>query len=237
MSKVYLEDIFRDLAVNLPKASDGNESFIFTSENLPVALPQIETHNLYIKKGSHVYNSSFNVDRVDFNAHKETFKLIGLLILSAIFHSDPTKILVKLTHPESDITNLIIESEYLNLENICSGYHTKPFAFNYYSRLTKKHPFDENINPQHLPCFSLTNLKDFLNSEDDWKKRDTVRISGSNEGMSLFAELLLNASLPQNEQNEYELEGERGFRGVGINSAEVILSLPGNFFWFEEHWN
>ncbi len=54
--------------------------------------------------------------------------------------------------------------------------------------------------------------------------------------MVQFAELLLNLSLSQNAQDEFELEGESGFRGVGISSAEVRLILPNNLAWIEEHW-
>jgi hypothetical protein len=43
--------------------------------------------------------------------------------------------------------------------------------------------------------------------------------------------------LPQNEQDEYALEGEIGFRGVGINSAEATLLLPGHIFWVDEYWD
>ncbi len=48
MGKCGLESIFGDLAARLPLSPDGNESFTFTSENLPIAPSQIETQNLYI---------------------------------------------------------------------------------------------------------------------------------------------------------------------------------------------
>jgi hypothetical protein len=82
----------------------------------------------------------------------------------------------------------------------------------------------------------LAYLEGFAYTDEEWNKRDTVKIFGKDTGMVLFAELLLNAALPQNEEDEYELEGEGGFRGVGINSAEVKLFLPGHIFWFDEHW-
>lgn len=237
MDKCDLEKIYGDLATQLPISTDGNESFIFTPENLPIPPSQVETQNLYIKKGSHIYHPSFKIDSIGFNAHKETYRYLGLLILSAVFHPQPSEIFIKLNHPESEISNLIIEYAHLTLDNLYNGYHTKPFAFEYYPALSWKHPFDKCIDPRHLPCFSLTNIEDFINSDNDWKNRDTVKIFGSDIGMVRFAELLLNAALPQNEQDEYELEGESGFRGVGINSAEVTLLLPGHIFWFDEHWN
>jgi len=54
-------------------------------------------------------------------------------------------------------------------------------------------------------------------------------------GMVSFAELPLNLSLPQNEQDEFELVGESDFRGVGIDRAEVKLFSPDHLAWTEEH--
>ena len=237
MNNCDLENIFGDLAARLPVSSDGNESFTFTSESLPVSPSQMETQNLYIKKGSHIYHPSFKIDSIGFNARKETYRYLGLLILAAVFHPQPSEILVKLNHAESDILNLIIEYKHFDLVNTYPGYHTKPLYFEYYPALSWKHPFDKCIDPRHLPCFSLTNMENFHNSDDDWKNRDTVRILGSGTGMVRFAKLLLNAALPQNEQDEYALEGEIGFRGVGINSAEATLLLPGHIFWVDEYWD
>ncbi len=242
MSKCDLKNIFGDLSESLPFDPRG-EGLTFTSENLPVPPAQIETPNLYLTKSTHIYHPSFRIDSIGFNAHKETYRHLGLLILSALFHPQIPKIFVKLNHAESDISNFVIECYRSELDRLSGGYHKKPFAFQYYPALTSKHPFDNCIEPQNLPCFALTNLEDFVNSEDDWNNRDTVKIFGSDkggvctdEGMVLFAELLLNIALPQNEQDEYALEGENGFRGVGINSAEVTLLLPGHIFWFDEHW-
>lgn len=237
MNECGLESIFGDLGGRLLLSTGGNESFTFTSESLPLPPVQMETQNLYITKGSHIYHPSFKVESVAFNARKETYRNLGLLVLAAVFHSQPSEIAVKLNHSESDISNLVIEYKHLDLAVPYAGYRTKPFYFEYYPELMRKHPFDKCIDPQHLPCFSLTNTEDFQNSDDDWKNRDTVRIFGSDAGMVRLAELLLNAALPQNEQDEYALEGEAGFRGVGIKSAEATLLLPGHIFWVNEHWN
>jgi len=42
--------------------------------------------------------------------------------------------------------------------------------------------------------------------------------------------------VPHDDLDEIQLEGESGFRGVGISSAEVSLFLPGHLAWTEEHW-
>ncbi len=241
MGSCELKYIFGDLAESLPFDPRG-EGVELTADNLPVLPAKIETSNLYLTRSSHTYHPSFKIDSIGFNAHKETYRYLGLLILSAIFHPQHSEITIKLNHPETEVSNLVVEYYRSELGKLSGGYHKKPFAFKYYPELTSKHPFDKCINPRNLPCFALTNLEDFVNSEDDWKNRDTIRISGggktvcTDEGMILFAELLLNVGLPQNEQDEYALEGENGFRGVGINSAEAILLLPGHIFWVDEHW-
>lgn len=236
MSSCDLEKTFSYTAEQLPLAVDGDESFTFTSKTLPVLPSELETHRIYIKKSQHIYNDSCRYDLLYFNAHKETYRFLGLLILSAIFHPQPENILVKLNHPESGITNLIIEFSHSDLTDLSSGYYTKPFAFEYYPAITWRHPFDKCVTPENLPCFSLSKLEGFAHTDDEWKKRDTVRVFGKDIGMVLFAELLLNVALPQSETDEYQLEGEGGFRGVGVNSAEVTLLLPGHVFWFDEHW-
>ncbi len=156
MSNCDLEKNFGSLAEQLPHAANGNESFTFTIENLPVLPSVLETQNLYVKRSQHTYNESCRYDLVYFNAHKDTYRFLGLLILSAVFHPQPSNVLVKLNHPESDITNLSIEFPHSIFPNLPSGYHTKPFAFEYYPAISWKHPFDECVNPENLPCFSLS---------------------------------------------------------------------------------
>ena len=236
MNKGALEDIFGNLTSRLPVSTDGNESITLSAGDLPVLPSVIETEKIYLKKGIHSYSYNFNVDILDLFANKDFYRHLGLLIFSVIFHPEPPEVLIKLNHPQSDIVNLIVDYQQSDLDNLCAGYHTRPFAFKYYPALTHRHPFDKCDDPRDLPCFGLTNREYSVVTEQDIKNRDTVRIYGSDTGMALFAELLLNAALPQNDENEYTLEGEGGFRGVGVNSAEVRLFLPGHLFWIDEHW-
>jgi hypothetical protein len=48
------------------------------------------------------------------------------------------------------------------------------------------------------------------------------------QGKIRLAELLLNAGLPENEQVEYDLESELGYRGVAAWSHELKIVLPGS---------
>ena len=235
MKKCDLETTYSDLASQLPSQTDGNESITLSSQNLPLPSSEMASNNLYILKVDHVYNDWFKADMLWSFARKETYRQLGLMILSVIFHQR-LEVKVRLNHPHSEIKTLIVEYARGKMNELTAGYHTQPFAFEYYPQLPDKHPFDRCVLPKDLPCFELSAAKNLSFTDDDWKERDTVKISGSDVGMVLFGELLLNLSLPHNEQDEFELEGESGFRGVGISSAEVSLFLPGHLAWINEHW-
>lgn len=194
------------------------------------------TDSLYILKGNHIYNDWFKVDGLDFFARKETYRQLGLLLLSVVFQNQTSEVIVTLSHAHSEVKSLVMEYVPRNMNKLAAGYHTRPFAFEYYPQLPDKHPFDRCVLPKDLPCFALAHAKGLNFTENDWRERDTVKIFGSDVGIVSFAELLLNLSLPHNEQDEFELEGESGFRGVGIGSAEVRLFLPGHLAWTDEHW-
>ncbi len=238
MKQCDLETIYSDLASRLPIQTDGDESITLSSENLPLPPSKMTTDNLYILKGEHFYNDWFRVDMLGFYAYKETYQRLGLLILSAIFHRVP-KIEVRLNHPHSQINSLSVQPHH-NIKEWLTGYHTQPLAFEYHPKTAYLHPFNCfncQINPRDLPCFELSNSKKLNFTDEDWKERDTVKIFGSDAGLVIFAELLLNASLTEGEETEFALESESGgYRAVGISSAEAILYLPGHLAWTEEHW-
>jgi hypothetical protein len=62
-------------------------------------------------------------------------------------------------------------------------------------------------------------------------RRDTVFGFGSLAGTVRLAELMLDASRPDSAENEIDLEGDAGFRGVAPASAELKLILPGSVAW------
>lgn len=235
MKQCDLETVYSALASQLPSRTDGNESITLSSANLPLPPSAMATDNLYILKADHVYNDWFKVDQLWFFARKETYRYLGLLILSAVFHRI-SEIKIKVNHPHSEIKKLIVKYDFRNLDDLTAGYYTRPFAFEYYPQFPDKHPFDRCVSPKDLPCFELSGSANSGIAGDDWKRRDTVKIFGNDVGIVLFAELLLNFSVPHNEQDELQLESESGFRGIGVGSAEVQLFLPGHLAWMEEHW-
>jgi hypothetical protein len=229
-----LETLYSDLAAQLPTQTDGNHSITLSADNLPLPPREMAIDSLYILKLAHVYNDWFKVDQCQFFAHKKTYRDLGLLILSAVFHGITA---IKLKHPHTHLQYLTVNyARHRNIDWLTAGYHTQPWALEYYPQLPAKHPFDPFIPPRDLPCFEIANSQNLYYTEEHWQQRDTLNIGGSDAGLVLFAELLLNLSLPRNEQEEFQLEGEIGVRGVGIGSAEARLFLPGHLAWTKEHW-
>ncbi len=236
MKECDLQTIYSGLAFQIPTESGGYESITLSSENLPLPPDEMTSGNLYIVKTKTNYNNWFESDLLWFYARKETYRNLGLLILSVVFHRQVSEIEVEITHPHSEIKRLIVEYAPPNINELPSGYHTQPLAFKYYAQLTAKHPFDRCVLPKDLPCFEVSNSAGLSFTDEAWKQRDKVKIFGSDTGLVAFAEVLLNFSLPQDGLDEIQLEGESGFRGVGISSAEVSLFLPEHYAWTEEHW-
>jgi hypothetical protein len=186
---------------------------------------------LIIRKSWHRYNWEYRADALRIQAHRATYRQLGLLILAVLFHEEPVQVRLDLTHPSSEIQHLLVEFAYC--QEHYSDYCTRPYLFRYSPQETQRHPWFYTlggVRVEDLPSFMLTNLAAEY-SEEAWSRRDTVRGFGLDRATVRIAELLLNASRPENDVLEYELEDEGGFRGVGVHSAEVRLFLPGSLGW------
>ena len=224
-----LRTYFGELAKTVPTSEE--QQFLFCPDTLPAPAPNLATDALYVRKGKHQYGNSFQVDVLMFYARKETYRYLGLLFYSVVFHREPFVAHIELTHPASQVRHLLIENSHVPLAELTAGYFSRPYAFLYWPAEMGKHPFRSDLDPSRLPCLALTNLADFVVTEEALRNRDTVRSVGSDEGSARFAELLLNASRPESTGTEYVLEGEGGYRGIGVWSSEVTLFLPGHEFW------
>lgn len=212
-------------------AADG--CFLLSGRNLPVLPNAISTSQLAIRKGKHDYNSYSLVDSLKLMASKKVWRSLAIAALSSLFHDNPEEILIDLTSDKSDIRNLIIRSPFYHRRG--SRLTVVPHSFNYIQEEAHKHPFLRLLpftSIQDLPCFFLTRSSNSVPPEGEGS-RDTVIGFGTDLAHALLAELLLNASAPENDVNEYALEGEAGFRGVGPLSAEVAIVLPGSLAWEE----
>jgi hypothetical protein len=148
---------------------------------------------------------------------------------------DVDPVVLLLDHPASVIRRIVVRTHaYAGAEE--PGFHSRPFALNYWPGEVSKHPFGDAVAPHDLPSFLLTNEAECVTQESDWEKRDTVIGFGSDRGMANLIELLLDASRASSSVSEFQLEGEGGFRGVAPFSCEVRLWLPGSFGWKDEFW-
>src|SRR3954452_2916700 len=136
-----LERMFGDLAGELPTSTAGDEDFVLSAQTLPISPPQMRTSKLLISKGVHGYNGWYRADSLWCQASRHTYKHLGLLILAALFHPQASKVHVELTHPDSEIKNLVIDFEHISSDDLTPGYHTRPFALNYYPEETQRHPW------------------------------------------------------------------------------------------------
>ncbi len=222
--------LFDDIWLALPDTIDGDVPALSLSrDNLPAPPQSIHTDQLCLLKYVHFYND-FPVDAVSFEADKATFGKLGLLLLSAIFHRPQNRITIELTHPRSAINQLIIDPLW-GYTQAMPGLHLSAAQLNYYPEPVSKHPWHwhcYNLQPSELPILYLTNQNEMLATAQDLESRNVAIGFGRLEGSCRFAELLLNCSRPSNNQLEFALEGEIGFRGVGPGSAEIIIWLPGS---------
>jgi hypothetical protein len=227
-----LDILFGQVSQTMPTSTDGNHTVLFSAQTLPVPELQLKSDRLIIKKYFHDYRPSFRVTAIWFQAHKLVYRQLGLLILSVVFEAAPNRIDLELTHPASDIKHLLIDYPYRGYDPE-EGYVTRHYGFQYSPALTEKHPWIHTppVDPDDLPVFRLTNQEESIITDDQVQGRDTVVGFGLEEGSVRLAELLLNMSLPHNSVNEYVLEREGGYRGVGTHSAEVRFFLPGSVGW------
>lgn len=232
-----LERVFGDLTDAIPTLSAKDAEFVFSQQTLPVPPAEMETDQLILSKTTHYWHPAWRTDAVWMQAHRRTCRQLGLLILSVVFHELPAQVHVTLTHPASSIKHLVIEFEYLQPVNH-NGYLTRPYTFTYSPSDNERYPWNASTwiwrCPPHLPVFVITNMDDAVYTDEDWERRDTVRGCGNDTASVLFAELLLNAGCPENAATEYTLEGEGGVRGVGEQSAEMHIFLPGSLGWNDD---
>lgn len=230
-----LDRLFGPLARAIP--TSPNESFVFSSETLPVPPAHMVTERLYIQKGGHAYESRFYTDALWFFAHKRTYRELALLILAIVFHPEPIRVQLELTHPASEIKNIFIEFDYQNTSAFVSSYITRPYRFEYFPDKTDRHPWvGLPIDRFDLPSFWLTNKEDNIGRQEEWNNRDTIIGFGNDRASVMLAQFLLDASRPQNKLNEYEFESDAGWRSLGRWSAEARLWLPGSAAWNPDEW-
>jgi hypothetical protein len=222
-----LEDCFGEFARTLPLSE--SQGITFSTKSFAEGESLLATEEIVIRKGYADYNG-FRADRLQFFASKVAYRELGLLITSVVFRPGGSRVQLALTQPSSNIKNLIIE--YSGTTPRVSGHHTKPEKFLFCPERITTHPWKrENPDVFGFPVFTLTNINQFVATEEQWAGRDTVIGFGNDDASIRLGALLLNFGSPDNDTLEVTLEGEGGFRGVGVHSTEAAFYLPGSIAW------
>lgn len=223
-----LEAWFGEIAAEIPRLSTYDAEFVFSRANLPIPPSELTTDALWFRQPHwHTYNS-FPVPMVDLCVDKSGCRLLGLLILAVVLHPEPETVELHLRHHESQIDLLRVRHEQ---ESWNADYKTTPESFSYWPGENDRHPWTGWwVDRADRPKIEITTRDELgpVNRRDFLAGCDTVIGFGHDLSAVRMAELLLNASLDDNEQVEFDLEGEvGGYPSVAAGSAEVQIWLPG----------
>jgi hypothetical protein len=159
-----LQAMFGPLAEEVPTGPVGYPHYVFSAKTLPIPPSTMASDRLIIRKGSHQYNWDFRADTLGIQARPESYRQLGLLILAVLFHEQPSRVQIDLTHPASEIRHLLVEYVYLGEHD--SGYQCRPYSFRYYPGDTAKHPwYYTRVPVADLPRFILTTLQEEYTDE------------------------------------------------------------------------
>lgn len=223
-----LEALFGDVAKRLPETEDAAPGYVVFNETSFSAPPEhLSTDRLTLRWGYCFQDGWSPIDNVSFEADQATYRNLGLLIFATVFNPQPRRTVIEFAHQQGNIRKLVLEPVWDPGSEI-DGLVMRPLQFKYYPELPTLHPWaNTTLGRWDMPRLYLINDKDFVANHEHVQSRDVAVGFGNVEATSLFAELLLNVSLPQFDEKEVALEGERGFGGVAPGSAEITLWLPG----------
>jgi hypothetical protein len=222
-----LRNHFGELLATVP-AEDG-DAIVFSAANLPKLPPNLSTPHLSITKGFHEYvgYTQTRVDMVRISATRETFRLLGLAAVAKVFHLEPREATIRLTSSQSQIRSIILDYDPRHdRHSLIDGYYQWPEKYEYVPTEAVNYGRDYTDIPNWAkPQFNLTNAVNVLGGDPDWQSRDVIRCAGSEYGNLLFARLLLNAGRSSEARQDFALETEVGYGGVGYGSAEIMLEI------------
>jgi hypothetical protein len=219
----------------LPGSGTSDNHVGFSAENIPIPPNFLTTPKLAIQATEHHYDSSIRIDTLHLYAAPATYRQLGVLLLGCLFHLHEQVVAIELSNPHSKLRWLKIDYKGLT-HGAVAGYLKKPFEFTYHPQFVRRRP----NWPQHehyLPAFSFEfSPESKFHPVADLDKRDSLVISGEDDGLMLLAELFLNFGLVSDSKAEaIELEGFPGHRLVRTWSAEVQFHLPGSHSWPGEY--
>jgi hypothetical protein len=195
----------------------------------------VSTDRLVIRRGYFSYGPAIRMDRLHFFGEKMAYRRLGLLILGCVFSSTVAKVRLSLSHPRSEIRSVHIESEKPTLRSDF-GYFETPHHLLHDCGPTKNSYYPlarTTAQDRDMPEFLLTNEKEICETEEEWRRRDTLKGFGTHWGAVTLARLLIDMSIEETEQNEFILEAYPGHKSVAPRSVEACFWLPGSRQWGE----
>src|ERR1700677_5108450 len=169
-----LEATFRQLAAEVPRLSTHDDEFVLNRDNLPVPPRALSTDALWFRPpGWHVYNN-FPVPSINLCIDKVGCRLLGLLILAAVFHPEPETIELHLRHHDAQVDLLRVRHE----QRSWNGYYTTvPESFSYWPGRNERHPWTQASGDRgEVPGMEVTTRDELgpINRSDWMAGCDTV---------------------------------------------------------------
>lgn len=231
MTEIALEDWAEGILEQIPDTPDDKE-FRFSPDTLPDLPATLSCSDLVIQKsGLRTYNATWRVEHLSWYAHKETYARFALLLFASALK--PSKCELRLSNQVSDLSTVFMDSADIRCFPDLFFAKFALQSFEYWPGKVSKHPWVDGFvsSVDSLPWFCLTNRDDYAMTDEQWNSRDVLKGFGGYSGHLNLATLLLDFGQPSNDQLEIELEGEGGFRGVGVQSPECSFYLPGHLAW------
>jgi hypothetical protein len=229
-SEADLETVFGDLAAQLPKHED-DPTFIFSRENLPKPPPRVSTSRFWFRAPHFKFYDHYPKPAVDLCTDKQGSTLLGLFILSVVFHTQSSQ--VRLVHhpAQLDLLRVRVESPW-------PDYRTTPESFSFDPIcLTARHPTwtEMGVDKHELPMVQITTRDEIgTQGRQPWPEGcSTVIGFGSDRASVRMAELLLDIGLGDTEVDEYQFWSEFYYRSVAVGSLEFAIWLPGSLGYVE----
>lgn len=230
-----LESIFEDLLAQVPV--EEQKELVLNAAVCPQPPLELVTDRLKVLAlGMRTrYGESAWCDTVDFFADKTTYRRLGLLLFSSVFHPN-RQVTLLLRHPNTEVTRIRIECSVDDVAQPSPNRLVQmPVAYGYWGNpVEARHPMsyeDWRVSGHRaaprasydLPYLQLTNEDGCCVNEEQVRTRDVVDGFGGPDATVTLAKLLLDIGLPQTELTEFDLESPAGYWGVAIGSAEMRL--------------
>lgn len=214
-----LAEYCRDVYVS----SSVDEETMFSADTLRKPPVRLTCRSLAMKPGSHGYGCAL-FDVIHVMAPRETYRHLGVLLLATVFHRAEVELVLK--HKHSGVKSFVLNEAWIMSRP--SHYAVQPESFTYWPEERQRHPWMHS-DPGDMPKLNFD--RDVANRV----ARTTKVVDAScDRGRVLLGALLLDVGRKETVRDEYHLEGECGYRGVGPGSAEVSIWLPGSIGFDQE---